>query len=181
MPHEPQQENLPAETRLIEAQIAKIQWETAPQSSLQRLGSGIMEFVKVTGALVIGFGGIVAAVTGYQLYEVKKEKLLLENAQINAQITEKQKQLKEITDILTTREKDLKYQDQELKKNTEALQKTTKELVASAQGGIPNPNTKRSLEKIESLSTALDKAEATRLIKQQDFTKEIQKVQAPLR
>lgn len=74
---------LQAEIANFEAQAAYAQAEAARLSadaaSRQRLWRDwFVEVVKVVGAIVLGAGGLVAAFTGYQLSELKKERTDLE-------------------------------------------------------------------------------------------------------
>src|SRR5262245_22463156 len=62
-----------AEIALIRAQVAKLEREGETQPLLGRL----TEFLKVAGALILGAGGVTAAITGYQMSEVKNERLVL--------------------------------------------------------------------------------------------------------
>lgn len=170
MATDPQEEKLRAETRLVEAQITKLQQEISPAKPHQSLGTRLMDFFKVTGALVIGFGGVATAVTGYQLTEAKKVLL-------DAQITKTEH-------LIAERTKQLAALEQQQKKNAESVQKTlnaTEDLVAKAQPGVPPIDTDKTLKKIETLRAELKETETSRLSKQIEFQEAIQRIEAPLR
>jgi chromosome segregation ATPase len=71
-----------AETELIRAQIAKLEREGQPSPFSIRL----VEVIKVVGSLILGLGGVTAAITGYQMSEIKNARLELEYAQKQAQL-----------------------------------------------------------------------------------------------
>lgn len=67
-----------AEIALIEAQIAKLELERRPAPL-----AALSDVIKVVGSLILGLGGVTAAVTGYQITEIKTERaeLALERKQ----------------------------------------------------------------------------------------------------
>jgi len=72
-----------AEISLLQAQAEKIRAELATlnaerQSKKPKIGGFLIEFIKVFGALILGAGGVIAAYSGYQLSEVKKERYELD-------------------------------------------------------------------------------------------------------
>lgn len=75
-----------AETEKIRAEIAKMERECEVRKS--KLGEFIIEGIKVFGALVLGAGGVIAAYSGYQLSEVKKERLELEATKVQEQLAQ---------------------------------------------------------------------------------------------
>jgi hypothetical protein len=67
------------EQRKLEAEIVNLQAQTAKidaeEKNLRKSWrEWILEATKIVGALVLGVGGITAAITGYQISEVKKER-----------------------------------------------------------------------------------------------------------
>jgi hypothetical protein len=75
-----------AETEKIRAEIAKMERESEVRKS--KIGEFIIEGIKVFGALVLGAGGVIAAYSGYQLSEVKKERLELEATKAQERLTQ---------------------------------------------------------------------------------------------
>lgn len=71
-----------AETDLIRAQIAKLEREGHPPA----FGLRLLELIKLGGSLILGAGGVIAAITGYQMSEVKKERVELEFAQKQSEL-----------------------------------------------------------------------------------------------
>jgi hypothetical protein len=68
------QEKLAAEIELIQAQTRKVQAETkAPHRFM-----GFSEAVKLIGSVILGLGGVTAAITGYQFAELKKDRIEFE-------------------------------------------------------------------------------------------------------
>lgn len=67
-----------AEIELIQAQIAKLEYERRPTPL-----AALSDVIKVVGSLILGLGGVTAAVTGYQMSEIKTERaeLALERKQ----------------------------------------------------------------------------------------------------
>jgi hypothetical protein len=67
----PQDAKLTAEAAKFVAEARKVEAETAAlnRSTL----STVSEWIKIVGGIILGLGGVVAAVTQYQLSEVKKE------------------------------------------------------------------------------------------------------------
>jgi hypothetical protein len=59
-------EKIKPATRLINAMADKISDKRKPRSGMEKLRAPLLEFVKVTGALVPGGGGLLTALTGYQ-------------------------------------------------------------------------------------------------------------------
>jgi DNA repair exonuclease SbcCD ATPase subunit len=80
------QKKLEAEITNLEAQTAKIDAER--YSFTRSWRDWVLEATKLVGALVLGAGGITAAITGYQLSEVKKERTDFETAQAQAKLDE---------------------------------------------------------------------------------------------
>jgi DNA repair exonuclease SbcCD ATPase subunit len=76
-----------AEIALIQAQIAKLEHERRPAPL-----SAFSEVIKVVGSLILGLGGVTAAVTGYQMSEIKTERaeLALERKQADLAALEQQ-------------------------------------------------------------------------------------------
>ena len=86
-----EQKKLEAEIINLQAQTAKALSDAAKidaeKNSLQKSWrDSILEATKVFGALVLGAGGITAAITGYQISEVRKEKMELEISKGRAQL-----------------------------------------------------------------------------------------------
>jgi len=65
---------LAAEVELLRAQIKKTDKEAKPGGLL----AGLSEVAKVVGAVILGLGGTMAAITGYQSAELRKEKMELD-------------------------------------------------------------------------------------------------------
>jgi DNA gyrase/topoisomerase IV subunit A len=88
------------EQRKLEAEIANLNAETAramadakkaddERASLRRSWRDwSIEAIKVVGAFVLGVGGMTAAITGYQISEVKKERMDLEISKIHTELEE---------------------------------------------------------------------------------------------
>ena len=88
-----EQRKIEAEIDHIQAQTAKATAEAAKadadrKSSQKSRGYWLVEGTKVFGALIIGAGGIMAAITGYQLTEVKKEKMELAVEKLKKEVQE---------------------------------------------------------------------------------------------
>ncbi|TLD69312.1 hypothetical protein FEM03_18240 [Phragmitibacter flavus] len=164
MNDELEEEKLRAETRLIDAQTEKLKKEVAPRDTLTRLGSGILEFVKITGALVLGFGGIATAITGYQLTEAKKERL-------DAEILKKQVDLDKVSQTLVARET-------EQKQNAEAIQQTLVALKSQIQQAPEGPD---AIRKIDALQLKIEGAQKDWLSKKPEYDKAISRIEAPLK
>ncbi|HEV2839861.1 MAG TPA: acyl carrier protein [Chthoniobacterales bacterium] len=81
-----EERKLQAEIDHIKAQTAKVDAER--KSSQRSWRHFVVEGVKVVGAVVIGVGGFMAAFTGYQLAEVKKEKTELANERLKRELAE---------------------------------------------------------------------------------------------
>jgi chromosome segregation ATPase len=62
-----------AELDLLRAQIEKLDREAQPPPVLVT----VTDLVKILGAMILGAGGVTAAITGYQASEVKKERMEL--------------------------------------------------------------------------------------------------------
>ena len=90
-----EQNKTEAEIAYLRAQAAKLDADRA--LARPRLGGSITELVKIIGALIIGAGGVVAAFTGYQLTEVKKERMQLEIDGLERKVKEQNEQLLEGT------------------------------------------------------------------------------------
>jgi hypothetical protein len=80
------QKKIEAEIVNLQAQTAKIDTERTSLKKSWR--DWVLEAIKVVGALVLGAGGITAAITGYQLSEVKKERTDLEITKSQARLDE---------------------------------------------------------------------------------------------
>lgn len=83
--------------RKLEAEISNLQSQTAKidaeKEGLRKTWHGwFLEVIKVVGALILGVGGITAAITGYQLSEVKKERTDFETLQERKQLDELKQQ-----------------------------------------------------------------------------------------
>lgn len=78
------QKKLEAEIVNLQAQTAKI--DTEKDNLRKSWRDWIVETIKVVGALVLGAGGITAAITGYQISEVKKERTDFEVIKAKAEL-----------------------------------------------------------------------------------------------
>ena len=76
-----------AEIALIQAQIAKLEHEQRPAPL-----AAFSEVIKVVGSLILVLGGVTAAVTGYQMSEIKTERaeLALDQKQADLAALEQQ-------------------------------------------------------------------------------------------
>src|SRR5262245_40755967 len=88
-----EQRKLEAEISHIQAQMAKATAEAAKadtdiKAAQKSLGYWLVEGTKVLGALIIGAGGIMAAITGYQLADIKKEKTELAIEKLKKEVQE---------------------------------------------------------------------------------------------
>lgn len=77
------QAKIDADILLVHAQTEKLRAELAAinaerQSKNPKFGGFLIESIKVIGALILGAGGVIAAFSGYQLSEVKKERYELD-------------------------------------------------------------------------------------------------------
>ena len=71
-----EQRKVEAEVAYLQAQASKLQ---AEEKKLGRTrGAWVVDGVKVIGALILGAGGVIATFTGYQLTELRKERMQLE-------------------------------------------------------------------------------------------------------
>src|SRR5262245_53676097 len=101
------QKRLEAEILNIQAQTAKAQAEAAKLELEKKNLTGswrdfTIEAVKVASAVILGLGGITAAITGYQLSEVRKEKAELEITKDTQQLRELDLQRKSAQEDLKT-------------------------------------------------------------------------------
>lgn len=87
-------EFLHAQTEKIRAEIQKMQKEIGDRSD--RLRSFLIESVKVVGAIVLGAGGAIAAFSGYQLSEVKRERTELEIEKKVALVEKKTSEIRQL-------------------------------------------------------------------------------------
>lgn len=80
-----------AEIALIHAQIAKLEHERRPAPL-----TAISDVIKVVGSLILGLGGVTAAITGYQISEIKTERaeLALDKKQADLDALEQQHRLR---------------------------------------------------------------------------------------
>lgn len=85
-----QQNKLEAEIANLQAQTAKIDEERRSLSKSWR--DWLPETIKVVGALVLGAGGVTAAITGYQMSEVKKERTDFEIVRAKSELDDLNKQ-----------------------------------------------------------------------------------------
>jgi chromosome segregation ATPase len=88
------------EQKKIEAEIANLQAQTAKieaerKNITKSWHDFVIETVKITGALILGAGGAIATITGYQAAEVKREKIELEITRNNEQLQSSKKELKD--------------------------------------------------------------------------------------
>lgn len=104
-----------AETDLIRAQIAKLERESQPAA----FGSRLLELIKLGGSLILGAGGVIAAITGYQMSEVKKERVEFEFEQ-------KQAELKTLNDQYQQRKADYDKLGADLKALSNSLDERAK-------------------------------------------------------
>ena len=115
-------EYLQAQTDKIRTEITKLQKELNDRSDKFR--SFVIESVKVLGAVILGVGGTIAAFTGYQLSEVKKEKADLDLQQKSYEIERKAKEIGKL-------EADVKRLEGERAKSREALDRMRAEITSS--------------------------------------------------
>lgn len=71
-----EQRKLQAEIAYLQAQASKLQSEEKKLGKTR--GQWVVDGVKVIGALILGAGGVIATFTGYQLTELRKERMQLE-------------------------------------------------------------------------------------------------------
>jgi hypothetical protein len=84
------QSKLEAEIANLRAQAAKTD---AERSNLKKSWRDwVPETIKVVGALVLGAGGVTAAITGYQMSEVKKERMDFEIVKAKSELDDLNKQ-----------------------------------------------------------------------------------------
>lgn len=128
-----------AEIALIRAQTAKLEQEGNGQPVLGRL----TEFLKVAGALILGAGGVTAAITGYQMNEVKNERLVLaaekkqlELSTIEAELAERQAQYTKLGDDLDKLNESLKSRQSDYDKLVDTVNQLQEQLVL-ARNEVP--------------------------------------------
>jgi hypothetical protein len=97
------QRKLEAEIASIQAQTSKAAAETAKlqaeQKTAQRtFGGFFVESLKVFGALIVGAGGVMTAITGYQLAEIRKEKMELSMEKLSKELRLKTDELETAMD-----------------------------------------------------------------------------------
>lgn len=98
-----EQRKLEAEIASIQAQTSKAAAETAKleadrTTSKRSLGHTFTESLKVFGALIVGAGGVMTAVTGYQLAEIRKEKMELSMEKLGKELRQKSDELETAMD-----------------------------------------------------------------------------------
>ena len=76
--NELEEKKLVAEIAMLDAQAIKARKDAELASSAAKSKTSIIEVIKLFGSLILGIGGITAVITGYQLTEVKKERMELE-------------------------------------------------------------------------------------------------------
>ena len=109
-----------AEIELIQAQIAKLEHDRRPTPV-----ASFLDVVKVVGSLILGLGGVTAAVTGYQMSEIKTERAELA-------LERKQADLAELEEQYLRRKADYEELGADLAELNRTLEARQKEFAATA-------------------------------------------------
>lgn len=134
-------EFLQAQTEKIRAEIAKLQKDLKDRKTF------FFEVIKVVGALVLGVGGTIAAFSGYQLSEVKKERADFEAKKTIEVIEEKNKEAKKLDTQLKALVTQRDVTAVELKELSDLLVGLKAEIAASQDIAQSKSNTQGEGEK----------------------------------
>jgi chromosome segregation ATPase len=159
-----------AEIDLIRAEIAKLERESRPAPF-----AALTDVIKVVGSLILGLGGVTAAVTGYQMSEIKKERteLAFEKKQAELEALEAQYlQRKAAYDKLGTElaelDRSLQSRQNEFAETAASVQRIREQLVAlrdevSRRGQLSADASKRlelAIENADNVKTANESRKA---------------------
>jgi chromosome segregation ATPase len=153
-----------AEIELIRAQVAKLERDNAPPP----LSTKLIELVKVIGSLILGAGGVVAFITGYQMNEVKSARLELEYAQkqealdeLNKQYQLRQSDFDKLSEALKRLNTDLEQREKATALAAASVENTHQQLVA-LRDEVEKGGVRLSQDTSAKLRKAIDEAQHVR-------------------
>ena len=135
--NELEEKKLAAEIALLDAQALKARKDAEIASSSAKSKTSLIEVIKLFGSLILGIGGITAVITGYQLTEVKKERMELE-------IQKREKDLAETSVALQTAQKDLDQTSTQIANLRTELEKVSTGLASASIS--PTENTVKRVD-----------------------------------
>jgi DNA repair exonuclease SbcCD ATPase subunit len=143
--NELEEKKLAAEIALLDAQATKTREDAKLALKAQKSKTSIVEVIKLFGSLILGIGGITAVITGYQLTEVKKERMELE-------IQKREKDLEETSAALKTAQQELNQTSTQI-----AALRTELGTLKAGLASTTNPSTESAVKRVDA---AIDNAKS---------------------